>query len=93
MVTNCEPTPLNCVPILFKSVFSLVFSQSLYLLDLIEFFLEKVSDASDEEREEFYCGLPGSFISGINYFRIDGKTSVTNRFNFIKKFNNPNNLK
>jgi transcriptional regulator ATRX len=77
----------------FNLAFSLVFSQSLYLLDLIEFFLDKVSDASDEEREEFYCGLPGSYISGINYFRIDGKTSVQNRFQFIKKFNNPSNMK
>ncbi|XP_059486869.1 transcriptional regulator ATRX homolog isoform X2 [Neocloeon triangulifer] len=67
----------------------LVFSQSLYALELIEFFLKKLSNATDEEREEYFCGLTGRWNSGLDYFRIDGKTSIDNRGIMIKRFNNP----
>jgi len=74
-------------------LFRLVFSQSLYTLSLIEHFLALVSEATDEEREEHFFGIPGDWCNGINYFRIDGQTNVTSRAAWIKKFNNPKNFK
>ncbi|CAB3365277.1 Hypothetical predicted protein [Cloeon dipterum] len=69
----------------------LVFSQSLYALNLIEHFLSKLSSASEEERDRDFCGLQGDWDCGINYFRIDGSTNIDHRNNSIKRFNNPRN--
>lgn len=53
----------------------LVFSQSLYSLDVIEHFLT----SSDNNWEK-----------GVNFFRIDGKTSVEDRQSFCNTYNEPN---
>lgn len=53
-----------------------------------------MSEASDKEREELYCGLPDIFWTPENdYFRIDAKTDIYKRDSFIKKFNDPKNFK
>ncbi|VVD00578.1 unnamed protein product [Leptidea sinapis] len=58
----------------------LVFSQSLYSLDLIEHFLGKVDDATQEGRvDEKLGGHIGTWSPGVDYFRLDGSTSCENR--------------
>nr|XP_032518493.1 transcriptional regulator ATRX homolog isoform X2 [Danaus plexippus plexippus] len=70
----------------------LVFSQSLYSLDLIEHFLGKVDDATQEARvDEKLNGHVGSWSPGIDYFRLDGSTSCENRSIWCKNFNREDN--
>ncbi|CAG4953235.1 unnamed protein product [Colias eurytheme] len=70
----------------------LVFSQSLYSLDLIEHFLGKVDEATQEARvDEKLGGHVGSWSPGIDYFRLDGSTSCENRSIWCKNFNREDN--
>ncbi|KAJ2951577.1 hypothetical protein O0L34_g13729 [Tuta absoluta] len=70
----------------------LVFSQSLYSLDLIEHFLGKVDEATQEGRiDEKLGGHVGSWSPGIDYFRLDGSTSCENRSIWCKNFNREDN--
>ncbi|XP_072930317.1 uncharacterized protein [Epargyreus clarus] len=70
----------------------LVFSQSLYSLDLIEHFLGKVDDATQEGRvDEKLGGHVGSWSPGVDYFRLDGSTSCENRSIWCKNFNREDN--
>ncbi|XP_028027063.1 transcriptional regulator ATRX homolog isoform X4 [Bombyx mandarina] len=70
----------------------LVFSQSLYSLDLIEHFLGKVDDATQAGRiDEKLGGHMGSWSPGIDYFRLDGSTSCENRSIWCKNFNREDN--
>ncbi|CAG9788328.1 unnamed protein product [Diatraea saccharalis] len=70
----------------------LVFSQSLYSLDLIEHFLGKVDEATQEGRiDEKLAGHVGSWSPGIDYFRLDGSTSCENRSIWCKNFNREDN--
>ncbi|GBP37933.1 Transcriptional regulator ATRX homolog [Eumeta japonica] len=70
----------------------LVFSQSLYSLDLIEHFLGKVDEATQDGRiDEKLCGHIGSWSPGIDYFRLDGSTSCENRSIWCKNFNREDN--
>ncbi|XP_021201617.3 transcriptional regulator ATRX homolog isoform X3 [Helicoverpa armigera] len=70
----------------------LVFSQSLYSLDLIEHFLGKVDEATQEGRiDEKLGGHVGSWSPGVDYFRLDGSTSCENRSIWCKNFNKEDN--
>ncbi|XP_030037520.2 transcriptional regulator ATRX homolog isoform X1 [Manduca sexta] len=70
----------------------LVFSQSLYSLDLIEHFLGKVDEATQEGRiDEKLGGHVGSWSPGLDYFRLDGSTSCENRSTWCKNFNKEDN--
>ncbi|XP_069359921.1 transcriptional regulator ATRX homolog isoform X2 [Maniola hyperantus] len=70
----------------------LVFSQSLYSLDLIEHFLGKVDEATQEGRvDEKLNGHVGSWSPGVDYFRLDGSTSCENRSIWCKNFNREDN--
>ncbi|CAH0727160.1 unnamed protein product, partial [Brenthis ino] len=70
----------------------LVFSQSLYSLDLIEHFLGKVDEATQEGRvDEKLNSHVGSWSPGIDYFRLDGSTSCENRSIWCKNFNKEDN--
>ncbi|XP_047534137.1 transcriptional regulator ATRX homolog isoform X2 [Vanessa atalanta] len=70
----------------------LVFSQSLYSLDLIEHFLGKVDEATQEARvDEKLNGHVGSWSPGVDYFRLDGSTSCENRSIWCKNFNREDN--
>ncbi|XP_041981672.1 transcriptional regulator ATRX homolog isoform X3 [Aricia agestis] len=70
----------------------LVFSQSLYSLDLIEHFLGKVDEATQEGRvDEKLNGYVGSWSPGVDYFRLDGSTSCENRSIWCKNFNREDN--
>ncbi|XP_021926690.1 transcriptional regulator ATRX-like isoform X1 [Zootermopsis nevadensis] len=70
----------------------LVFSQSLYSLDLIEYFLARVDSATqDGETKESLDGNTGSWSVGLDYFRLDGSTSSENRNVWCKLFNREEN--
>nr|XP_040060978.1 helicase ARIP4 isoform X1 [Gasterosteus aculeatus aculeatus] len=66
----------------------LVFSQSLSSLSVIENFLSKrpiPTDSSDTESP--------NWIRNINYYRLDGSTSASERERLINQFNDPENIK
>lgn len=82
----------------------LVFSQSLYTLDVIEVFLKRIDDYTqrkssageddeDVKREgELLGGYTGSWSMGLDYFRLDGSTNIENRnlaCNFFNSESNP----
>ncbi|XP_012269869.2 transcriptional regulator ATRX-like [Athalia rosae] len=71
----------------------LVFSQSLYALSLIEEFLGKVDDETQNGKEpnELLDGHTGSWSPGLDYFRLDGQTPPETRSQCCKIFNNPKN--
>ncbi|KAG7301961.1 hypothetical protein JYU34_013405 [Plutella xylostella] len=70
----------------------LVFSQSLYSLDLIEHFLGKIDEATQEARiDEKLGNHVGSWSPGVDYFRLDGSTSCENRSIWCKNFNREDN--
>ncbi|KOX81255.1 Transcriptional regulator ATRX like protein [Melipona quadrifasciata] len=72
----------------------LVFSQSLYSLSLIEHFLEKIDNATqNDEVSEYIDGHFGSWSLGTDYFRLDGQTSAENRNLWCKIFNEPSNTR
>lgn len=77
-------------------IFRLVFSQSLYSLTLIEYFLNLIDNETqktDEEPAEFLDGHSGKWQLGLDYFRLDGSTSAENRSIWCKIFNNPKNTR
>ncbi|XP_037346691.2 helicase ARIP4 isoform X2 [Pungitius pungitius] len=66
----------------------LVFSQSLSSLSVIEDFLSKrpiPTDSSDTHGPKW--------IRNINYYRLDGSTSASERERLINQFNDPENIK
>lgn len=80
----------------------LVFSQSLYSLDVIEHFLslvdkktqEQNSNMNEEDKmKENVSRFTGSWSLGLDYFRLDGSTSIENRNAACKHFNNANNIR
>lgn len=84
------------MPILNLALFfdRLLFSQSLYSLTLIEEFLRKI----DDETQNNACldtldNHTGSWSLGLDYFRLDGQTSAENRNLWCKIFNKPTNTR
>ncbi|XP_017760538.1 PREDICTED: transcriptional regulator ATRX homolog [Eufriesea mexicana] len=72
----------------------LVFSQSLYSLTLIEQFLEKIdNETQNGTNSEYIDGHTGSWSFGLDYFRLDGQTSPENRNTWCKIFNEPSNTR
>ncbi|XP_069683035.1 transcriptional regulator ATRX-like isoform X2 [Periplaneta americana] len=72
----------------------LVFSQSLYSLDLIEYFLSCIDNSTQNgETKESLGNNTGSWAMGLDYFRLDGSTSSENRSLWCKAFNREDNLR
>uniref|UniRef100_A0A182HSW7 Transcriptional regulator ATRX n=1 Tax=Anopheles arabiensis TaxID=7173 RepID=A0A182HSW7_ANOAR len=74
----------------------LVFSQSLYSLDVIEHFLSLLDEnlqKDEDERDEQLSKYPGSWSLGLDYFRLDGSTSIDNRNDACKVFNDESNTR
>ncbi|CAH1126465.1 unnamed protein product [Ceutorhynchus assimilis] len=71
----------------------LVFSQSLYTLNSIEYFLAKIDEATQNGEPEKVGGHSGSWAIGLDYFRLDGSSSCENRAGWCDEFNNPNNTR
>lgn len=67
----------------------LVFSQSLYSLDVIEHFLNYVDEQTQQNATD--TTFQGSWTLGQDYFRLDGSTPVEQRNAACKIFNNPQN--
>lgn len=67
----------------------LLFSQSLFTLDLIQDFLENTEDIADDEGGPYGT----SWIHGIDFFRIDGSASTKNREDYCEQFNDVTNTK
>lgn len=67
----------------------LVFSQSLSTLSAIEEFLGKKQMPAKIGSEE----PPQPWIRNVNYYRLDGSTSVSERERLINQFNDPRNIK
>jgi transcriptional regulator ATRX len=66
----------------------LVFSQSLYSLDVIEHFLNYIDDQTQHGENSTFSA---SWTLGLDYFRLDGSTPVEQRNQACKLFNSPDN--
>lgn len=82
----------------------LVFSQSLYSLDVIEHFLSKVDEFTQQARKDGdedehteqakkLGGFAGSWSLGLDYYRLDGSTSIENRNLACQAFNKESNTR
>ncbi|XP_072754858.1 uncharacterized protein [Anoplolepis gracilipes] len=72
----------------------LLFSQSLYSLTLIEEFLRKIDDETQNDASlDTLDKHTGSWSLGLDYFRLDGQTSAENRNMWCKIFNRPSNTR
>ncbi|KAF6198851.1 hypothetical protein GE061_006874 [Apolygus lucorum] len=74
----------------------LIFSQSLYTLDLLEYFLDKIDEETqkpEEDRLPGIKGFEGSWAKGLDYFRLDGSSACENRESWCKSFNRPDNIR
>ncbi|KAG5896421.1 hypothetical protein JTB14_022501 [Gonioctena quinquepunctata] len=71
----------------------LIFSQSLYTLNCIEYFLDKIDEATQNGTPENVGGRKGSWTLGLDYFRLDGSSSCDNRQAWCDVFNDPNNIR
>ncbi|KRT83926.1 helicase [Oryctes borbonicus] len=71
----------------------LIFSQSLYSLSVIEYFLNKIDEATQKLDGGSFCGFTGSWSLGLDYFRLDGSSSCDNRSAWCKTFNDPENTR
>jgi len=78
--------------------FSLIFSQSIPSLDMIEYFLTQNDEFSQRlppdnsfvtDAEDFV----GTWEKNVDYFRLDGTTPNEMRAKYCKSFNNPNNTR
>ncbi|KAG5673897.1 hypothetical protein PVAND_003900 [Polypedilum vanderplanki] len=67
----------------------LVFSQSLYSLDVIEHFLNYIDEQTQTNAEN--TKFAASWSIGLDYFRLDGSTPVEQRNQACKLFNSPDN--
>ncbi|KAI5742804.1 hypothetical protein M8J77_011475 [Diaphorina citri] len=72
----------------------LVFSQSLETLSLLEYFLNRIDEASqDGTLDQNLSQFQASWTLGLDYFRLDGSSSSEDRSYWVKSFNNPTNLR
>ncbi|XP_059622920.1 transcriptional regulator ATRX homolog [Phlebotomus argentipes] len=70
----------------------LVFSQSLFSLDVIEHFLALVDENEQAKKmNPLLAGFAGSWSLGLDYFRLDGSTAIEHRNVAIKAFNQVDN--
>lgn len=71
----------------------LIFSQSLYTLNCIEYFLDKIDEATTNGETEKFGGYSGTWHIGLDYFRLDGSSSCDNRATWCDMFNSPDNTR
>lgn len=72
----------------------LVFSQSLFSLDVIEHFLGMIDENTRNPNPDAeLAGLTGNWTPGLDYFRLDGSTNIENRNNACNNFNRESNTK
>lgn len=72
----------------------LVFSQSLYSLDVIEHFMNLIDENTRNPKPDARLGgYTGSWTLGLDYFRLDGSTNIENRNLACKQFNAESNTR
>lgn len=72
----------------------LVFSQSIFSLDVIEHFLSLAdADEQADEKNPLLSGFASSWALGLDYFRLDGSTAIENRNLACKAFNQADNAR
>lgn len=70
----------------------LVFSQSLFSLDVIEHFLAMIDENTQNPNAEAKLGgFSGSWTRGVDYFRLDGSTNIETRNANCNNFNSDEN--
>lgn len=70
----------------------LVFSQSLFSLDVIEHFLSMVDENTrDSSPSAKLAGYTGTWTQGLDYFRLDGSTPIETRNIACNRFNQEDN--
>lgn len=70
----------------------LVFSQSLFSLDVIEHFLHMIDENTQNPNPDAKLGgFTGSWALGLDYFRLDGSTNIEARNASCKAFNREDN--
>lgn len=78
----------------YFSLNRLVFSQSLYSLTLIEEFLQRIDDETQNNASlETLDNHTGNWALGLDYFRLDGQTSPENRSMWCRIFNRSSNTR
>lgn len=72
----------------------LVFSQSLFSLDVIEHFLFMINDNTKNPSPDAKLGgCTGSWTAGRDYFRLDGSTPIESRNAACNSFNHETNTR
>lgn len=70
----------------------LVFSQSLFSLDVIEHFLAMIDENTQNPNPDAKLGgFTGSWARGVDYFRLDGSTNIETRNTNCINFNSEEN--
>lgn len=70
----------------------LVFSQSLFSLDVIEHFLSMIDENTQNPNpDNKLAGFTGSWSRGLDYFRLDGSTNIETRNTNCSNFNSEEN--
>lgn len=70
----------------------LVFSQSLFSLNVIEKFLEAIDDNTQNPNADARLGgFEGRWTEGADYFRLDGTTEIRKRSKYCELFNDSEN--
>lgn len=70
----------------------LVFSQSLFSLDVIEHFLAMIDENTQSPNPEAKLGgFTGNWARGLDYFRLDGSTNIETRNANCINFNSEDN--
>lgn len=77
---------------MFLYDFSLVFSQSIPSLNMIEYFLEKWDSMEDTINDKTETPFR-SWDKGLDYFRLDGQTPTELRTMYCNRFNKTSNLR
>lgn len=72
----------------------LVFSHSLFSLDVIEYFLNLIDENTRNPNPDAKLGgYTGSWTQGVDYFRLDGSTSIEHRHKTCESFNKKSNTR
>lgn len=70
----------------------LVFSQSIFSLDVIEQFLSLIDENTQNPHPDAkLCDYSGSWSAGLDYFRLDGTTPIDVRNSACNSFNSDKN--
>lgn len=96
---NVKQLVINCKKFLIRVIvqfinywfisYRLVFSQSLYSLDVIEHFLSIIDE--QPQAKQTSTSYTGSWTIGRDYYRLDGSTPVEARNTACKSFNRKDN--